>query len=227
MSDTRGLFAKISLESRLVRALGTAIIVGISSLALWQAGVLFRSPNENIATTDASGQTTTIQIRAADASIETPNPTSADVGVKEGRLGPDFEVSTLKGERVRLSDFRGSAVFLNFWASWCGPCKAEMPDIQALMDRFEEDGLVVFAINNGESFKQAKKFVNEYELDFTAFGLDPSQEVISKYRIVSMPTSIFIDRNGVITKIHGGQATAGQMLDFVREALGTGAAVSR
>ena len=227
MSNERGLLGRVSLENRLVRAFATAAIVGVSVLALWQAGVLFRSPNETIATTDEAGQTTVIDIRAADAAVEAPNPDGLEVGVAEGKLAPDFEVSSLTGERVRLSDFRGQAVFLNFWASWCGPCRAEMPDIQALLEDLEVDGFVVFAVNNGEPFGPAKSFVDDLELDFTEFGLDPSQQVIGKYRIVSMPTSIFIDANGVITKIHGGQATAGQMLEFARTALGQDAAASR
>jgi len=216
----RKLFAAISLENRLVRAVGTAAIVGISSLALWQAGVLFRSPNEDVALTDDAGQTVVLEIRAADASIQTPDAVGLAVGVGEGKLAPDFEVSTLTGERVRLSDFRGRAVFLNFWASWCGPCRVEMPDIQALLDDHAADGLVVLALNNGEPFKPANQFVDDLGLRFTAIGLDPSRQVIDRYRVRAMPTSIFIDPDGVITKIHAGLATAGQMDEFVRQALG-------
>ena len=162
-------------------------------------------------------------MRAADTSVDPLNPTNLQVGLSEGQLAPDFEVSTLEGERVRLSDFRGHAVYLNFWASWCGPCKAEMPDIQHLLNTYGTGGLVVLAVNNGETYGTAQGFVEDLGLDFTEFALDPSRKVIDRYRILSMPTSIFLDSHGVITQVHFGFATAGQMDDFAREALGLGA----
>ncbi len=214
------LLSRFSFENRTTRTLLTGGIVAVSVLGLWQGNILFRNPNQDIKITSEGGESTVVQIRAADASVETPNLAGLDVGLDRGELAPDFEVSTVEGERVRLSDFRGKAVFLNFWASWCGPCRAEMPDIQALLNQHSKDGLVVLAVNNGESFGPANGFVEELELDLTAIGLDPGRDVIGKYGIVSMPTSIFIDADGVITEHHRGFASGSQMEGFVRKALG-------
>ena len=175
--------------------------------------------------TDPSGRETTVSIRAADASIETPYPSGIGVDLKEGRLAPNFEVSNLSGERVRLADLRGKAVYLNFWATWCAPCSAEMPEIERVLRKYEASGLVVVAVNNGESFGRAREFIEELRLNLSVVGLDPSQQVVNRYRVSAMPTSIFIDRQGVITKIHLGLATEKQMDQFARDALGTPASV--
>ena len=207
-------------KDRTLRLAGVAAIVGVSVLVLWRADILFRSTSEDIETTGESGQTVVLQIRAADTSVETPNPLGLGIGVQEGEIAPNFEVSNLKGERVQLADFRGRPVFLNFWASWCGPCRAEMPAIQTVLDQYEDQGLVVLAVDNGERFEAARGFVEELGLDFTEFGLDPGQDVIRRYRVVAMPTSLFIDAEGVITQVHAGQATEEQMREFVLEAMG-------
>lgn len=218
---------RMDWKDRILRLMGVAAIVGLSILLLWRADILFRDTSEDIEITDESGQQVVLEIRAADTSVETPNPLGLDVGVDEGKLAPNFEASTFDGERVQLADFRGRPVFLNFWASWCAPCRAEMPAIQAVLDQYEDQGLVVLAVDNGERFEPARGFVEELKLDFTEFGLDPGQDVIGRYRVVSMPTSVFIDAKGVITRIHAGQATEQQMEEFVREAMGLALATPR
>jgi hypothetical protein len=99
---------------------------------------------------------------------------------------------------------------------------AELPDIERLLRRYEGEGLVVLALNRGESFSRARDFMQSLGVDLTVVGLDPSQQVVGRYRVSAMPTSVFIDRQGVITRIHLGQATLGQMEDFVAEAVGSG-----
>jgi thiol-disulfide isomerase/thioredoxin len=215
---------RMGWKDRILRLAGVAAIVGVSVLVLWRADILFRDTSEDIETTDESGQRVVLQIRAADTSVETPNPRGLDVGVQEGKLAPNFEISNFDGERVQLADFRGRPVFLNFWATWCGPCRAEMPAIQAVLDQYEDQGLVVLAVDNGERFEPAHGFVEELGLDFTAFGLDPGQDVIDRYRVVAMPTSVFIDAEGVITQVHAGQATEQQMREFVLESIGSSVA---
>ena len=220
MLNARRLLARLDLQNRFVRGVIALASVSLLLFGLWQAGVFLGDPNEAVEIKDASGQAALISIRTADVSIETPDGSGRDVAVQEGRLAPNFEVSTLTGDRVRLADFRGKAVYLNFWATWCGPCRAEMPDIEAVLRVYEADGLVVLAVNNGESFRPANAFIDELALDLTVVGLDPNQQVVGLYRVRAMPTSIFIDRDGVITKIHAGFATAKQMDQFVSEALG-------
>lgn len=224
----QSFLSNIPWRSRLVRSGVTAAIVAIAVAGLWQAGVLFRDPDEDVTVTTESGETAVIEIRAANTSVETPALPGQSVGLDEGDLAPDFEASTIEGERVRLSDFRGKAVYLNFWASWCTPCRAEMPDIIALLETYESQGLAVLAMNAGEAFGPASNFVDELQMrPLTAIALDPSRSVIERYRVFSMPTSIFIDAEGVVTRVHPGFATAAQMDEFAREALGLDAAVGR
>lgn len=215
-----GWLKKVDWKDRALRLAGVAAIVGVATLFLWRADILFRATSEDIEVTGEGGQTVVLQIRAADTSVETPNPLGLDVGAQKGKLAPNFEVSNFDGERVQLADFRGRPVFLNFWASWCGPCRAEMPAIQSVLDQYQDQGLVVLAVDNGERFEAAHGFIEELGLHFTEFGLDPGQDVIDRYRVVAMPTSVFIDAEGVITRVHAGQATEEQMRELVLEAMG-------
>lgn len=215
-----GWLRRVCWRDRTLRLAGVVAIVGVSALVLWRADILFRDASEDVEITDESGQRVILEIRAADTSVATPISAGLDVGVAEGKLAPNFEVSNFAGERVQLAELRGRPVFLNFWASWCGPCRAEMPAIQSVLGEFRDERLVVLAVNNGERFGPARGFVEELGLDFTEFGLDPGQDVIEQYRVLSMPTSVFIDADGVITQVHAGQATERQMTEFVLEAMG-------
>ncbi|UOQ87189.1 TlpA disulfide reductase family protein [Gracilibacillus salinarum] len=120
-----------------------------------------------------------------------------DVGLQIGNLAPDFELQTLAGETVRLSDFRGEPVLLNFWATWCGPCRSEMPDMQ----RFHEDtGAAVLAINLTDTETNTQNvpdFQKEYALTFPIL-LDEDGKVSKRYEIRPIPTTYIIDSDGII-----------------------------
>lgn len=115
------------------------------------------------------------------------------------RPAPDFQLQNLDGQSVSLSSFRGRPVMLNFWASWCGPCRAEMPFIQAVFEDEEwtQQGLVVLAVNIGESSSTALEFMEDNGLTFTVL-LDTDQSVAQYYGIRAIPTTFFIDKNGII-----------------------------
>ncbi|HEY4685757.1 MAG TPA: redoxin domain-containing protein, partial [Dehalococcoidia bacterium] len=123
----------------LARLAAAGLVVGLGLAGLWQAGVLFQS--DEATTTGARGEI--VSLEEADASIETPNALGLSVGLRQGDLAPDFEFSAFDGRRLRLSDFRGRPVLLNFWATWCIPCKRELPAMEALLRRHEADGLAV------------------------------------------------------------------------------------
>ncbi len=121
---------------------------------------------------------------------------------QKGFLAPDFELKTTAGETVRLSDLRGQAVLINLWATWCPPCRAEMPAIERVYNEYKDDGLVVLAVNMTyqDSFPDIAPFVEEYGLTFPIL-LDETGDVGSAYQLRSLPSSFFIGRDGVIEEV--------------------------
>ncbi|CAM3069779.1 redoxin domain-containing protein [Filibacter tadaridae] len=125
---------------------------------------------------------------------------SDKIGLAQGNKAPDFELSTLDGKTVRLSDFKGQKVMLNFWATWCPPCRAEMPDMQKL---HENENVVVLAVNLTEtesSMENISGFVEELALTFPIL-LDEKIEVAGLYKIQPIPTSYLIDTTGHIYNV--------------------------
>jgi peroxiredoxin len=132
---------------------------------------------------------------------------------QQGFLAPDFELQTTDGETVKLSDLRGEAILINLWATWCGPCRAEMPAIEKIYNEYKDDGLVVLAVNMTytDSVSDIAPFVEEYGLTFPIL-LDTNYSVGSSYQLRSLPSSFFIDRNGMINKVVIGGPMAGALL---------------
>jgi peroxiredoxin len=121
---------------------------------------------------------------------------------QKGFQAPNFELSTIEGEQVLLSDLRGQAILLNFWATWCPPCRSEMPAMQQVYRDFEQDGFVVLAVNNlqQDNRDSVETFVLEENLTFPVL-LDNSGFVSTRYQVNSMPTSFFIDPVGIIREV--------------------------
>lgn len=117
--------------------------------------------------------------------------------VKVGEEAPDFTLTNLEGEQVNLSDFRGQGVFINFWASWCNPCKAEMPDIEKQYQLMKDLGIVVLAVNIEESHLAVSTFVKRNNLSFPVL-LDVDKSVTNRYGVGPIPTSFFIDKDGIV-----------------------------
>lgn len=114
-----------------------------------------------------------------------------------GAPAPDFELATLDGESVRLSDLRGQVVALNFWATWCVPCRAEMPLLDAALEKYADAGLVILGIDADEPASLVADFRDEFGLTFPLL-LDPGAEVQQLYRVRGYPTTFFVDREGII-----------------------------
>lgn len=109
----------------------------------------------------------------------------------------DFTLKTLKGETVSLKDYRGRLIFLNFWATWCGPCRAEMPSMQRLWEEFKEEDFVILAINIQEESKLVSSFMNERGLSFPVL-LDEKGKVARTYGVRGIPTTFFLNPEGEI-----------------------------
>jgi len=124
------------------------------------------------------------------------------VGLKRNEAAPDFELENLAGEPVKLSDYRGKKVFLNFWASWCGPCQTEMPYMQQYYTKRKADKDVeILAINmtkNELNIERVKEFVQSNGLTFPIL-LDTEGEIERKYKVLGFPTTYLIDETGNIT----------------------------
>lgn len=126
----------------------------------------------------------------------------------------DFKLEDLQGKEIKLSDFKGKKVFLNFWASWCGPCKAEMPHMQQLYEETKDKDIVILAVNVGEDKDKVKSFIEENKYAFPVV-LDIKQEAALQYGISAFPTSFFIDEEGyVYSGIRGAMS-----LDMMKEQL--------
>ena len=143
------------------------------------------------------------------------NPNS-ETAPEENAFAPDFKLFNLEGEEVQLNDFKGQPVLINFWATWCAPCRLEMPAMQNRFDKFADDGLQILAINFDEPLADVQAFADDLNLSFNIL-LDPGGVIQRAYRIRGYPTSFFLDANGVIKVVHIGVMTEGQLDDYLAE----------
>ena len=137
-----------------------------------------------------------------------------------GGRAPDFEALDTGGNRLRLSELQGRVVVLNFWATWCEPCRAEMPLLQARARGLENQGLSVIGVNFDEAATVVRAFQNELELSFPLL-LDPGGHINALYRVLAYPTTFFVDAAGVIRFQHLGVMDEGQ-LDSYLDRMGLG-----
>jgi len=121
-------------------------------------------------------------------------------GPEIGKTAPEFTLKGLDGQEVSLSDLRGKPVLLNFWASWCGPCRLEMPFLQQIYEKWTGEGLVLLAVNLQEDQNTVQEFVRNGGFTFPIL-LSPGNEVPLAYNIRGIPATFFIDTDGVIRDI--------------------------
>lgn len=139
--------------------------------------------------------------------------------VQEGKAAPDFKLGSLNGETVSLSDYRGKKVILNFWATWCPPCKAEMPHMQNFYEKNANEGIEIVAVNltNIDNGQEAiESFVADYGLTFPIL-LDKEGMIGPQYQAFTIPTSYIIDSNGIITKKVVGPMNEDTMINLTKD----------
>jgi cytochrome c-type biogenesis protein len=195
---------------RLLALAGLVVIVGGAALVLWLAGVLGGQGGG----TTAGG----VEIESVTL-LDTPPFGDLEVAPREGSLAPDFEISDFEGERHRLSDFRGTPVYVNFWATWCVPCQKELPDIQELADR-HGDALVVITVNRQEPLDRAQAYFANIEklngepgISFDVNGLDPDDSLYDEYRGLAMPVRVFIAATANFVRLRTGLLSRAELED--------------
>ncbi|RWZ58732.1 redoxin domain-containing protein [Halobacillus fulvus] len=146
---------------------------------------------------------------------EGPIQVDPDTGLQKGQLAPDFTLSTLDGGEVTLSEFKGEKVMLNFWATWCPPCRAEMPDMEKFHEQHDIKVLAVNLTDSESSERKVEEFVDEYNLSFTVL-MDTQADVKAQYQIIPVPTSIFIDEEGRVQSVVKGAMNYDMMVQRYR-----------
>lgn len=127
---------------------------------------------------------------------------------------PDVQLTDLNGNPVSLSDFRGQVVLYNAWATWCPPCKQEMPVLQAFFEAHKDSGFVIVAIEDGQPVEEVRAFAQEHRLTFPVWP-DPEYQATTAFRTNSLPTSFVIDRDGIVRLTWTGAISRAMLEEYV------------
>lgn len=151
--------------------------------------------------------------------IESKNKPASNVqeGFAVGDRAPEITFKTPDGKQAKLSDYKGKVVFLNFWASWCGPCVGEMPAMQKVHEKYG-DKLQIIAVNSGEDADTVKDFIDSEGFTFSV-ALDEDNSISTRYGLEFIPISYVLNKDGVITKIFGGASTEEDMTAAIDKAM--------
>ncbi|MET0335482.1 MAG: TlpA disulfide reductase family protein [Rhizobacter sp.] len=128
---------------------------------------------------------------------------SATAAAEVGTAAPDFTLRTLNGPNMRLQEQRGKVVLVNFWATWCGPCRREIPHLNRIADKYKSSGLVLMGINVDEDVRNAAEVATKMAVSFPVL-LDTDKQVSKLYDLNSMPSTMVIDRSGRVRFLHRG-----------------------
>ncbi len=166
------------------------IIVVIAGMLGWTGWEFFSS-------NDSASEISDTDIQDAESVDGLEGGPDVAEGLEKGEIAPDFELSLIDGEKVKLSDFRGEKVMLNFWATWCPPCRAEMPDMQKLHENKDVTILAVDLLGQESGIDPVEEFLEDYGITFNVL-LDEDLVVAETYGIQPIPTTYMIDTEGVI-----------------------------
>ena len=176
------------------RVIASSILIGLIAIAIYDAFTV--NQTEHV-------ESVKLEMDSIEADDETIDK-EVEVGIDSGKMAPNFELQTTSGEWVKLSDFQGTPVIINFWATWCPPCVEEMPDLERF---YQNEDVVVLGINvtsRETSMQEIIDFQEELQITFPIL-LDNANEVSELYHILPIPTTYFIDENGIIRHQISGQ----------------------
>jgi thiol-disulfide isomerase/thioredoxin len=139
-------------------------------------------------------------------------------GINQGAKARDFTFESLDGSNVSLSDHEGSVVLVNLWATWCSPCRAEIPDLEAAYQSYKDEGFVILGVNVQEPQENVAPFVQEFDMSYPVL-LDKDGELMKTYRAQGLPMSFIVDADGVIQVRHMGYLTGEQLESYLANLL--------
>ncbi|MFZ5504315.1 MAG: TlpA family protein disulfide reductase [Pseudomonadota bacterium] len=143
------------------------------------------------------------RLGAAGATLALGLPAAVRAGVAPSAPAPDFTLRSLDGPNLRLQEQRGKVVLLNFWATWCGPCREEMPQLNKLFERFRPSGFTLLGVNVDEDSRNAAGIAGQLGVKFPVL-LDSDKRVAKLYDLSAMPSTVLIDRDGKVRYLHRG-----------------------
>jgi peroxiredoxin len=184
--------------------IGGVILLGLAAALLIFGRGVFKQEDSILQSIPEGG---------GEAKVAQLSPDS-DILLEVGDTARNFYLQDLSGNTVSLEDFRGQPVLINFWATWCAPCRLEMPTLQAAQEAHQEDGLVVLAVNDQQAPEEISRFVEELDLSLTT--LVDSKGVVSElYNVFNFPTTYFVDADGVVTAVHRGLLVESQIEEYL------------
>lgn len=138
-----------------------------------------------------------------------------------GYLAPGFTLTSMQGEEISLADYQGKPVVLNFWATWCPPCRAEIPHFQDAAVKYNGQAVIV-GVDQGEPLSLVSDFANQFGVTYPML-LDPDNDVNRQYQVRALPTTLFIDANGVVREVFTGIINGAVLEDRIEQLLRDGA----
>ncbi len=210
--------ARFRIKIREAAELEASVGAGSSLVDVVASGTL---GDEEPTSVDGSGETEALQSlsdSALNSLTEVAENIDPAIGLADGNRAPDFTVGLVDGQPITLSDLRGNVVLLNFWGTWCGPCRREMPEFQEAYEQFNDDGFEILAVAFDDTYEAIASFRDEFGLTFP-LALDETGEINDTYGIQTRPSSFLLDTDGTILARHFGMMTEAQIQEMLEEAL--------
>lgn len=145
-------------------------------------------------------------------------PTGLNEGKVVGKPAPDFALTTFNGEEVKLSQFRGQVVMVNFWASWCPPCRAEAPDLESVWQEYKDRGVVFLGVDIQDTESEARAFLEQFNITYPN-GPDTKGRIMVDYGVTNIPTSVFVSKKGAIARRWVGAIGRAKLTQYLDELL--------